>query len=178
MRAVTVLASLLVCGVANASSASPVAYNTILVIVSIELIFAFMIGVVCILFSFNLLRALKDASPETLSAGDLPPRSGALADRNGKFYTEEALNQTNYNPMTRQGLGYSAVRESEGEDLSRYHDAEETPPHAATAAGRHSSVGSEWDFEQDMRGSAAARGGNPSTWRGALSTFTSYIKPW
>lgn len=133
-----------------------------------------MIGVVCILFSFNLLRALKDASPDTLSAGDLPPRLGGLADRNGKFYTEETVNQTNYNPMMRQGLGYSAVRESE--DLSRYHDAEETPPHAA-AAGRHSSVGSEWDFEHDMRGSAAA-GGNPSTWRGALSTFTSYIKPW
>lgn len=173
MRALTLLAFLLVFGATKASSASPVAYNTILVIVSIELIFAFMIGVVCILFSFNLLRALKDASPETLSAGDLPPRLGALADRNGKFYTEEGVNQTNYNPMTRQGLGYSAVRESE--DLSRYHDAEETPPHAA--AGRHSSVGSEWDFEHDTRGSAAV-GGNPSTWRGALSNFTSYIKPW
>lgn len=58
------------------SAASPLAYDTILVIVYIELILAFAIGLICILFSCNLLVALKNSTPADLSHlsnGDLPP---------------------------------------------------------------------------------------------------------
>jgi hypothetical protein len=57
-------------------SASTIGYDAILAIVIAELVFAFSVGVVCIVFSFNLFRTLKD-SQETygnLPTGDLPPR--------------------------------------------------------------------------------------------------------
>lgn len=159
--------------IAVEASASPVAYNTILVIVSIELIFAFAIAFICILFSFNLLRALKDASPETLSIGDLPPRrnDNGFTSRNTRIFTEGTVNQTQYNPLV-------GMNSRESEDLSRYHDAEEIPPPV-----RHSSMGSEWDFEHDSRGNMnnlSARGANTNygNVKGIVTTFFSYLKPW
>ncbi len=164
-------------------AASPVAYNTILVIVIIELIFAFAIGVVCILFSFNLLRALKDASAETLTSGDLPPRVGdGIQSRtfpSRLYYTDDTLsNRIQYNPL----------RERESEDFSHYHDAEDHPPATTPSHTPHngvsefpmrqSSVGSEWDYEIDSRQLAKENNTVYGKMKGVLSTFTSYIKPW
>lgn len=40
---------------------SSISYDTVLVIVIIELVFAFSIGLICILFSYNLFRAIKES---------------------------------------------------------------------------------------------------------------------
>ncbi len=50
-------------------SHSPLKYDAIFVIVIIELVFAFSVGIVCIIFSFNLLRAVSqtDNNAVTLS---------------------------------------------------------------------------------------------------------------
>ena len=64
---------------ASARAESAAGYNVILTIVIVEVIFAFMIGVVCILLSFNLFRALKD-SPDTytgLPVGEFPLSRGS-----------------------------------------------------------------------------------------------------
>lgn len=171
------LAVLLPCTV---QATSPIAYNTILVIVIIELIFAFTIGVVCVLFSFNLLRALKDASPETLTSGNFPPRrNDTTALQN--FAGNVSLNQVQYNPLIMQNM-----RTRESEDFSHYHDAAENPPSAADVETnttppvgvRRNSAGSEWDFETDGPGGEGRNNSLLGNLKGALSTFTGYIKPW
>eukprot|EP01039_Chlorochromonas_danica_P003219 gene3216-3525_t len=56
-------------------------HNVIIAIVAIELAFAFSVGIVCILFSFNLLRAIKESPDEdnlTLTHGNFPPSRGLL----------------------------------------------------------------------------------------------------
>ena len=62
-------------------------YDAVLAIVIAELVFAFSVGLVCVIFSLNLFLSLKDSqdtsSLEHLTAGDLPrPRSTLL-----KFYS-------------------------------------------------------------------------------------------
>ncbi len=67
-------------------SASTIGYDAILAIVIAELVFAFSVGVVCIVFSFNLFRTLKD-SQETygnLPTGDLPPRLTNVNNKNSQ----------------------------------------------------------------------------------------------
>ena len=66
----------LVCSVSAESAAG---YNVILTIVIVEVIFSFMIGITCILLSFNLFRALKD-SPDSYTAlpvGEFPLSRGS-----------------------------------------------------------------------------------------------------
>ena len=53
---------------------SPIRYETIFVLVVVELFFAFAVGIACILFSLNMFRALN-RSPEvyrSLPIGDFP----------------------------------------------------------------------------------------------------------
>ena len=55
-------------------------YDAVLAIVIAELVFAFSVGLICVIFSLNLFLSLKDSqdttSLEDLTAGDLPrPRS-------------------------------------------------------------------------------------------------------
>jgi hypothetical protein len=46
-----------------------------MVIVVLELVFAFSVGIICVIFSFNLFRALSDLD-QNLPIGDLPSRYG------------------------------------------------------------------------------------------------------
>ena len=55
-------------------------YDAVLAIVIVELVFAFSVGLVCVIFSLNLFLSLKDSqdsvSLQHLIAGELPrPRS-------------------------------------------------------------------------------------------------------
>lgn len=66
----------------EATASSPIAYNAILAMVVIELVFAFSVGLTCVIFSFNLLRTLKapDAM-ENIPNGNLPPsRIGSFSN--------------------------------------------------------------------------------------------------
>ncbi len=69
---------------ASSSAAAPIAYNAILALVVVEVVFAFSVGIICIIFSFNLLRALKETPSEQmdrLSIGNLPPSRPTLLGR-------------------------------------------------------------------------------------------------
>lgn len=59
-------------------SAANAGYDLILTIVIVEVIFSFLIGVVCILLSFNLFRALKDSNDAytILPSGEFPLSRG------------------------------------------------------------------------------------------------------
>lgn len=58
-------------------SASSIGYDTILAIVVVELLFAFAVGVICIIFSFNLFRSLKAQEYAPPLMENLPPRYDA-----------------------------------------------------------------------------------------------------
>lgn len=55
---------------------TPIGYDAVLVVVLIELIFAFGIGISCIIFSFNMYRevSLSGDKMDTLPVGELPSR--------------------------------------------------------------------------------------------------------
>jgi hypothetical protein len=123
-------------------AASPVAYNTILVIVILELIIALIIAVVCILFSLNLLRALKDSSPDILhsmSSGDLPPSKHQQRLQQQGIFNESLSYQ--YNPLI--------IRDS-NLDLSQFHDTLMEP--------HRISVDSEFDIERPLAHAVATSG--------------------
>lgn len=78
--------------VSSVSAESAAGYNVILTIVIVEVIFSFMIGITCILLSFNLFRALKD-SPDSytgLPVGEFPLSRGS--NYNFADYDTEAGN--------------------------------------------------------------------------------------
>ena len=60
--------------IVNTVARSPIGYDAVVVLVGIELFFAFTVGLSCILFSLNMFRALN-RSPEvyrSLPIGDFP----------------------------------------------------------------------------------------------------------
>jgi len=78
--------------VCSAHAGNAAGYNVILTIVIVEVIFSFMIGITCILLSFNLFRALKD-SPDSytgLPVGEFPLSRGS--NYNFADYDTEAGN--------------------------------------------------------------------------------------
>jgi hypothetical protein len=76
-------------------------HDFILVIVVLELVFAFYIGFICIIFSINLLRAIKQ-HPEvnaTLTNGEFPP-SRPSQFRNSSSFSLLPNMETDYNAMS------------------------------------------------------------------------------
>lgn len=66
----------------NVSARSPIGYDAIVVLVAIELFFAFAVGFTCILFSLNMFRALNrwPEAYRSLTIGDFPrPLPGCSA---------------------------------------------------------------------------------------------------
>ena len=96
-------------------SHSPLGYDAILVMVIIELFIAFAVGILCIIFSCNLYRAVKD-SETTLRYGDLPPRA-FYSSKPNKFPIEnesiiENLNNKSYQDFERKHPNYNTHDES------------------------------------------------------------------
>jgi hypothetical protein len=68
--------------VRTVSARSPIGYDAIVVLVAIELFFAFAVGLTCILFSLNMFRALNrwPEAYRSLTIGDFPrPLPGCSA---------------------------------------------------------------------------------------------------
>lgn len=53
---------------------SPIGYDAVLAVVILELLFAFGIGISCIIFSFNLFWEVSSGDVQGLPVGDLPNR--------------------------------------------------------------------------------------------------------
>lgn len=62
----------------EARSHSPLGHEAVLVIVTVELVIAFTVGILCIIFSCNVLRAITDYSEDALPPGSLPPSRSHL----------------------------------------------------------------------------------------------------
>lgn len=102
-------------GVVSASSAG---YDLILTIVIVEVIFSFVIGVVCILLSFNLFRALKDSNDAytVLPSGEFPlsrgPSHNALNTGDADRSSEYGRTNSPHSPNDRDGnVDYSTFRD-------------------------------------------------------------------
>ena len=93
-------------------------YELILTIVIVEVIFSFVIGVVCIILSFNLFRALKD-SPNVytgMPVGEFPLSRGASnTNVNGGGDSDRASDagrsSTPHSPADRETGDYSTFRD-------------------------------------------------------------------
>ena len=60
-------------GADGENSNPPIGYQAILALVCVELVFAFGVGLTCVIFSFNMLRALRGSDGDSLGVGELPP---------------------------------------------------------------------------------------------------------
>lgn len=149
------------CGpfLAYASSSSPVAYDIILIIVILELIFAFSVGVACILFSFNLILTLKESSSEmmdSLAVGDLPPSRVSLHQRDSETSKRETFDES-HESKAEGTLDYKTFRDN---------------PRSRTMNGV--SFGSEFDVERQLPDHQP----QPNGFGQVLRTFYSYIRLW
>ena len=91
-------------------------YNAIMLIVLLELLFAFGVGVVCVVFSFNMLRALYTDSSSDISAGHLPHSRG----NSGTFYvsgSETDFSSTVFN--VDEGEEFDSERVEDGKGFLR-----------------------------------------------------------
>ncbi len=105
---------------------STLSYDAVLVIVIIELVFAFSIGIVCILFSYNLYRAIKlsdsaqnlnniessaDNNGPEFDAANVLPYYGALAREDEQISVDNS-----YGPEREKPINFQSSIEHE-EDL-------------------------------------------------------------
>lgn len=135
----------------SADSASPIAYDIILVIVILELIFAFSVAVVCVLFSFNLILTLKDSSNEVISSlavGDLPPSRRTLHQRDSDMNEEQLP------------LDYKTFRDNAERSGNTMHG---------------NSFGSEMDLERQLPGYEPR---NQNNFAAVFNSFFSYVRLW
>lgn len=140
----------LLCGIfLQTVQSSPIGYDAILAIVIIELLFAFSVGLACIIFSFNLLRALKESEEDYSRSkiGTLPSRvSGSSSNKkNNAWQSTESL------------FDYRTFEETNG------------------SGRRHQSIGSEMDEERQSEYDEASA--NNGIWR-SFKTFGGYLKLW
>ena len=104
---------------------TPIGYDAVLVVVLIELIFAFGIGISCIIFSFNMYRevSLNGDKMDALPVGELPSRqtfrnSNMSGNSNNTTTTNNNYNNntpgraTSPNPVLRTN-SISNIRDSE-----------------------------------------------------------------
>jgi hypothetical protein len=125
-------------------------YDVIVTIVVIELVFAFSIGIICILFSINLILAIKD-NPEganlTIAAGDFPPSVPVIR---GSFSTRRISNEpdTVHTPLTIDSPERQRIMSHESEEM---------------------------DIETPLDPNAPRPG---EGFFGVLQSFTSYLRIW
>lgn len=154
--------------------ASTIRYDAILAIVIVELIFAFSVGVVCIIFSFNLLRALKESAAEysDLPIGDLPARNRSAYSQLGSHFgsahavsssadlnSAQAQRRRRSSDSQHDYRTFSEERLCDVEAGNSTDSVHGTPPAAAAA--------SDEDEEED----------DESLW-GLINIFASYLRLW
>lgn len=156
----TVCASLFVLFVcttwSTASASSALSYNAVLTMVILELTFAFSIGVMCIIFSLNLYRALKNESD---TAEIAPP--GEYYNKIDRFAANDGADKANLKGV------YNAVP-SNGND-----DAEV----AVSPSDLDDCASDDYELEYRSPKRAPIERTN-SGFSSAIKTFTNYMRPW
>ena len=185
--------------VAARGKSDALGYDAVLAIVIAELAFAFSIGLVCIIFSFNLFRALKDSGEEysDLPIGDLPrSRSTTLATAVAASRAASRSNSAhNIAALVARAKVDSTAGLSDATDLNAErpsHDNYNTFPGVGDfgpiSPDDPAAVGSSYSFFNDLEMNDEDlaldpdhdRDGeehDPSTFTGVLYTFLSYLRP-
>lgn len=117
-------------------------------------------GVACIVFSFNLIRALKDSPTEVMSSlavGDLPP-------------SRMSINQRDSELSHRNTIDDADIRGSSNLDYKTFRDGNIIHSHRLTTT----SIGSEIDIERQLPDQNGQENGFFSVFR----TFYSYVRLW
>lgn len=129
-----------------------ITHEVIIAIVSVELLFAFAVGIICIIFSFNLLRSIKEANgyePMGLTHGNL----------------SHSVRVPNTNASGLNGILQADLEGSASSPL----------PAESSHPARMLSQGSEMDFE----GPLDPNNPNPNEGLiGIYNSFVSYIRLW
>lgn len=137
----------------NDADSDGAAYDTVLAIVILELIFAFGVGIVCVIFSFSLVRSLGDAEDEmaALADGELPPNRRSNLYKN----TAAAVAAGSMSPYQQSGRAVTG-------DLKSFQSG-------ALRSSDSLDAVSEMDSETQQPGVPQP---------GLLHSFTSYLKLW
>ena len=90
---------------------SPIGYEAVMILMSLELIFAFSVGITCIVFSVNMFRALtregETSTYSSLPVGDfpLPPVSSSQNLIRNSSYVTAALSNGDYQYHSSANIG-------------------------------------------------------------------------
>jgi hypothetical protein len=179
----------------DAVSHSPISYNTLMVIVVLELVFAFSVGIICVIFSFNLFRALSDLD-QNLPIGDLPSRYGkrsSLGGGGGGAASSLSPRSNGNNNTTPEGNKNSSFLSRNGGSRENLRFIGEnnsnSNSNSATGGGNTNAefedVEEEIDIEYNYGGGGSGNGnidehtGSYSSQSGSvLQSFTDYVKFW
>jgi uncharacterized membrane protein YgcG len=183
--ALLVVASSFFCSTVQADESSEekgVAYDTVLAIVVLELMFAFGVGIVCVVFSLNLVRSMKDAREvlDYLPDGELPPNM-----RSKLYKTQQAQHQLAQQQQQEQEEIRMSGGSANGGGMSRAMSGGDFRSFQGGSGGSGGGGGgcglppyhsfpsadavSELDSETQQEGAAPP---------GLFRTFTSYLKFW
>jgi hypothetical protein len=150
--------------------ASPVAYNIILVIVIVELLFAFSVGIFCVVFSFNLIMTLKESSSDvmnTLPIGDLPARN-SLQQRPsfdaGRNNFQDLESSARANSFSRNNTD---IRGSATGDYKTFQDGQSSLNY------RNSLASADYGINRENNNN-----NNQNKFSEVFNTFYSYIRLW
>lgn len=86
MKSMSAIMAVVLCGLLQilpSAARSPFDYDVVLAIVIVELVFAFGVGLICIIFSYNLFRAIKE-SESLPHDGNLPSSFLPTSQRTSK----------------------------------------------------------------------------------------------
>jgi hypothetical protein len=117
---------------ARAHTHSPIGKEAIYILVIVEVAVAFSIGILCIIFSCNLLRAVTDSDPSNLTSGQLPrSRSGTSVRRHSRTLSsvhrsrgDLAKDQSSATAVNGQTLLYEAVSSGNNLDYDLEYETE------------------------------------------------------
>lgn len=164
----------LICTFLKSAIASPIGYEAILAVVIIELVFAFSVGLVCVVFSFNLFFALKDSPDTEVQSGNLP----ANRPRNNSSGLTQPLTGSNpqLNQLVDGSTDYRTFPSLKVPSNSRHHNTESdeeldfnTPRDDAESFLHRDTYNSNIDDNNEPRENNLA---------GLARSFTNYLKLW
>ena len=128
--------------------APPIGYDAVLAVVIVELVFAFGIGISCIVFSFNLFRELNNCDVDVSPVGDLPNRQSlhrkptvvSAVGSDNDYNTFDFRHTVGTSNGTERYSDYD-IENSESQGHSSNHDSNQAPRTNPNDAENNAEVG-------------------------------------
>ena len=148
-------------------SQSKITYNIVLIFVILELVFAFSIGLICILFSYNLFKAIKESE----SSQDIAEYADNMS--------YNSIHSSIYGTHNLENGGETKGN-NHNYDLTKYHDVhgDITYDRHDTGSGENDED-SEYDYEKELDDESQGEGEYGEVSIGSIiQSFTPYLKLW